>query len=75
MIDIDAIQVMSAPYTTPSAITNLTAALGTIDGSVDLAWTAVGNDGMTRHGQQLPGALWHHAHHHTGALGRGYHRN
>ncbi len=47
MIDIDAIQVMSAPYTTPSAITNLTAALGTIDGSVDLAWTAVGNDGMT----------------------------
>jgi hypothetical protein len=47
VIDIDAIQVLAPPYTTPGTITNLTAALGAVSGDVNLAWTAVGNDGMT----------------------------
>jgi hypothetical protein len=46
MINLDAITVWAPPYTTPAAISNLVATTGAADGSVDLTWTAVGEDGL-----------------------------
>ena len=46
--DIDAIQIIGTPDTTaPAVINDLGAASGTLGASVDLTWTAVGDDGMT----------------------------
>jgi hypothetical protein len=43
-VDIDAIQVQDPDTVAPAAITNLAAVTGTTNGSVDLSWTAVGDD-------------------------------
>ena len=47
-IDIDAIQIITpTDLTKPAAISLITASTGTTAGSVNLNWTAVGDDGMT----------------------------
>jgi hypothetical protein len=46
-IDIDAIEILGPDLTAPAAITDLGAATGSTSGSVDLTWTAVGDDGNT----------------------------
>lgn len=47
-IDIDAIQIVTPlDMVPPAAITDLAATTGTTMGSVNLSWTAVGDDGMT----------------------------
>ena len=47
-VDIDAIQIIGPPdTTTPSAINTLSASKGSVGGSVNLSWTAVGDDGTT----------------------------
>ncbi|MBN1306095.1 MAG: fibronectin type III domain-containing protein [Anaerolineales bacterium] len=45
VVDIDAIQIVDPDSTAPAAITNLAAVTGTTVGSVDLSWTAPGDDG------------------------------
>ena len=46
-VDIDAIEILGPDVTAPAAITDLTAVTGATNGSVDLSWTAVGDDGST----------------------------
>jgi hypothetical protein len=46
-IDIDAIQIEPPDGTPPAVITTLQAVPGSSNGSVDLSWKAVGDDGMT----------------------------
>ena len=47
-IDIDAIQIITpTDLTKPAAISDLSATTGTATGSVNLSWTAVGDDGTT----------------------------
>jgi hypothetical protein len=47
MVNIDAIHISKTDTSAPAAITDLTAASGSTDGSVDLSWTAPGDDDST----------------------------
>ena len=46
-VDVDAIQIKNPDLNAPAAITNLAAVSGSTNGSVNLSWTAVGDDGAT----------------------------
>ena len=46
-VDVDVIEIFGPDTTAPAAITNLSAVTGSPGGSVELGWTAVGDDGSS----------------------------